>query len=224
MKVTYWPNGSNHLNNQKNKQRTSIFLRYLVFLGFVLSLLSACSQPQLNPLPYDAKILAFGDSLTAGKGVDKSFSYPSVLAQLIEVDVINAGISGETTAQGLRRLPQALSTHQPDLLILLEGGNDILQNKDLDQTKRNLSDMISLAKQQGIQVMLVAVPEKSLFSSSASFYHELSDEHQLVLEDGIIAELMRSPEMKSDPVHFNEAGYRALAQRIAELMQQQNII
>ena len=118
------------------------------------------------------------------------------------------------------RLPVILQTHRPDMLILMEGGNDILRNHNLAQTKQNLAQMIEQAQQQSIEVVLVGVPSKSIFSDSASFYQELADEYQLVFIDDIIASLLKSPSLKSDSVHFNELGYQQLANQIYTTLQE----
>ena len=202
-----------------NTGNTMKYIKTLICLYFAINML-ACSEQQLQPLATSAKILAFGDSLTFGKGVKTVHSYPSVLADLSGLEVINAGISGELTAQGLLRLPKVLQQHQPDILILLEGGNDILRNQNLAQTKHNLAQMIEQAQQQSIEVVLVGVPSKSIFSDSASFYQELADEYQLVFIDDIISTLLKSPSLKSDSVHFNEFGYQQLANQIYTTLQE----
>jgi lysophospholipase L1-like esterase len=181
-------------------------------------LLNGCEQPKLAPLPAEGTILAFGDSLTSGVGADQSSSYPGVLAQLSGLRVINAGISGEVTADGLARLPETIDQTTPDLLILLEGGNDILRNQDLEATKRNLASMIELAQSRGVEVVLIGVPAKSLFSSAASFYAELAEDYQLVFEESLIASLLRKSAYKSDAIHFNQQGYRVMAEAIHELL------
>lgn len=184
-----------------------------------LLLLSGCGGPQLMPLAPDATILAFGDSLTHGVGASQGNDYPSVLAQLTGRTVVNAGISGETTEQGRQRLDDMLRRHQPQLLILLEGGNDILRNAPAGQTKENLAAMIDSAEAVGVDVILVGVPEKKLFSDAAPLYLELADTYDLVLEDDLIGTLLRRPGLKSDPIHFNDAGYRALAEGLHEVLQ-----
>jgi lysophospholipase L1-like esterase len=106
----------------------------------------------------------------------------------------------------------------PDLMILLEGGNDILRNHNLAVTKKNLSAMIAMAKEQGVQVVLIGVPQKQLFSDTAPLYRELAEEHKLVFEPELIANLMRKRKLKSDTVHFNKAGYQKMAEAIHELL------
>ena len=190
----------------------------LAFLLMTL-LLQACSDDKLlSRVSESGVILAFGDSLTSGVGVNPDNSYPSALAKLTGRKVVNAGISGEVTKQGLARLAKVIDKTNPELLILLQGGNDILRNHNLAETKRNLSAMISLAKDQGVQVVLVGVPKKQLFSDSAPFYIELAEEHQVVLEAELISTLLRKPRFKSDSVHFNEIGYLKMAEEIHQLL------
>lgn len=202
----------------------SAYVSYLNACGlFLIKLLclvwlAACSEPRLQKLHQASVILAFGDSLTFGTGVSEEYSYPSVLQLISGVEVVNAGVPGETTAQGLARLPNELDRYAPDLLILLEGGNDILRNIDPELTKANLESMVSLAAEYGISVVLLGVPEKKLFSNSAPLYGELADAHGLVYDGDLIAGLMRSAEMKSDAVHFNAKGYRAMAESIYALL------
>ncbi|MBX2835958.1 MAG: arylesterase, partial [Gammaproteobacteria bacterium] len=160
--------------------------------------------------------LAFGDSLTRVKGVSESFSYPSVLAQISGLEVVNAGVSGELSAAGLRRLPQVLESSNPDLVLLLHGGNDILRNQSKVNLQSNLLSMISLIEKSGAELLMLCLPEKSLFSSCSSVYTDLAEDHGVVLEKGIIAKLIKQPSMKSDTVHFNKAGYRALAEKVHE--------
>lgn len=191
-----------------------------VWLISVVLLLAACSDSALEPLKSGDVIVAFGDSLTAGKGVSTEKAYPAVLSEITGFSVVNAGISGETTEEGLGRLPEVLDRENPSLLILFEGGNDILRNYDLSKTKQNLAAMITIAKEQGVQVALVGLPRKALLSTTAGFYNELADEHKLPIEGKIVASLLRKPAMKSDNVHFNAKGYRALAQAIEQMLRE----
>lgn len=183
-----------------------------------LFIISACSKPYFTKLSSDGVILAFGDSLTAGNGTSLENSYPSVLSQISGHKVINAGISGETTEQGATRFAQVLEETHPQLVILMEGGNDILRNINPQETKRNLENMIKQAQLRHIQIMLVSIPNKSLFSSHAEFYDDLAKQYNLLLDDNSIAKLEKSPEYKSDEVHFNQQGYKVLAERFYDLL------
>jgi len=195
----------------------NILLRCLVILLLPL-LIGACENRTLRALPPDGVILAFGDSLTAGVGAKENESYPAVLAHLSGRKVINAGDSGELTAEGRKRLARVMEAHSPDLLLLLEGGNDILRNRALLQTKANLAAMIELAHANGTEVVLIGVPEKNLFSRVAPIYAELAEEYELVFIPDLVSDLLRNPEYKSDRIHLNAAGYRAMAEEVLAVL------
>lgn len=196
-----------------------VYQRAVLLFAFCF-ILSACSKPTLNTIAHDGSILAFGDSLTYGTGVSAEHSYPAVLARLTQRQVINAGVAGETTEQGLHRLRDLLADDHYDLLILLEGGNDILRNQDLQQTKANLAAMIALAQSNDIPVLLIAVPEKQLFSKAAPFYKELAEQYQIPLMPHLISDLLKQAAMKSDAIHFNQQGYQAMAEAIEKKLRQ----
>ena len=207
------------------KERNSLRLKSRInYLFLMLALvLAGCGSSSIELPNRPETILAFGDSLTAGKGTSKGNSYPEVLARLTGVNVINAGISGETTGEGRQRLAKELDHHQPDLLILMEGGNDILRNHRPQEIRDNLEAMIKMSQNREIPVVLIGIPQKSLFSSSAPLYSELADKYQLVFDGKLIAELLRSPALKSDRVHFNTKGYARMAESIYEVMQDNGI-
>ncbi|NVJ65496.1 MAG: arylesterase [Gammaproteobacteria bacterium] len=194
-------------------------LFYLSALALCTLLLAACGEQKLTPLNQQQVILAFGDSLTAGVGASEQDAYPQQLAKLVGHRVINAGISGETTAEGLVRLASVLDQHEPQLVILLEGGNDILRNQNLAQTKQNLAKMIEEIRSRNIQLVFLGVPEKNIFSDSADLYEELAQEYQLVFDGEIISDLIKKKRYKSDPIHFNALGYQKLAERIVEMLE-----
>lgn len=169
-----------------------------------------------TPLPNDSVILAFGDSLTYGTGATQGNSYPEQLAELLQVKVIRSGVPGEISETGLQRLKKTLDEHAADILILCHGGNDILQKRDLKQTKNNLTAMIELAQSKGLRVILVGVPKWSgiLGVDTAKFYDEIADEMQVEYESNIVATIVNNPNLKSDTVHPNDAGYQKMAEAI----------
>ncbi len=184
-----------------------------------LLFLQACSDSiSLIPIPRDGVILAFGDSLTVGVGTSDTYSYPTVLAELTARKVVGAGVSGEETTQGLARLPKVIDEVNPNLLILLEGGNDILRNKSMRNTKQNLAAMIELAQTRKVQVVLIGVPEKKIFSDVAPLYKELAEQYGLVFADDLLSGLLRDNEYKFDAVHLNQQGYRVMAESIHQLL------
>jgi acyl-CoA thioesterase-1 len=171
--------------------------------------------PQIAPLPPGAVILAFGDSLTSGYGADSRESYPAVLESLTGFEVINAGVPGEITAQGLKRLPALLKRYRPDLVILCHGGNDLLRRIDLETTTGNLRQMILAARTSGAQVLLVCVPQPGLLLRPAAFYGELAAEFEIPCEENLLPDILKNGSKKSDAIHPNAEGYRRLAEGLA---------
>lgn len=197
-----------------------------LFILFLLTIqLAGCdSAPQLKPLASDAVILAFGDSLTYGTGATREQSYPARLQTLIGRSVINAGVPGEISQSGLQRLPALLKQHQPGLLILCHGGNDILRRNNLEQTRSNLQKMIDLATAANAQVLLIGVPQFGVFLSPAPFYSELADSNRLPIENDVLSEILKKNAMKADHIHPNAAGYSLVAERIQRLLIQTGAI
>ena len=192
----------------------------LLYISFILAFIIACSdEAKLQALDANATILAFGDSLTYGTGTSRDKAYPAVLAALINRNVINAGVPGEISEKGLPRLSVLIKQHQPDLIIICHGANDILRKMDINQTRNNLQKMIDMAKQNNSQVVLVGVPEFSLFLSTSPIYRELAEQNQLPFSDGILAEILMKNALKSDHIHPNSSGYQMLAENISLLLQ-----
>ncbi|OIP99506.1 MAG: hypothetical protein AUK35_06410 [Zetaproteobacteria bacterium CG2_30_46_52] len=208
------------------KSRCTTFLYHKAMLCLVLSgLLVACSsQPQLPKLSAHAVILAFGDSLTYGTGAPRGQAYPAVLAKLSGFTVVNAGVPGEVTSKGLARLPQVLEDEQPELLILCHGGNDLIRKTGEQQTAANLRAMVSLAQQQGIAVILVAVPRPTVVLSEPEFYVQIAEEFNITILSGVLPKILRKPSMKSDLIHPNNQGYQFLAKSLYELLMEANAI
>lgn len=197
------------------KQRLIIFICSII----TFSIISGCSDSaKLQPLPSDATILAFGDSLTYGTGASRDKAYPTILQNLIQRKVINAGIPGEISQTALQRLPGLIAQHQPALIILCHGGNDILRKLNIQQTKDNLQQMINLANQHNIQTVIIGVPEFGLFLNASPIYQELAEHNQLPIENNSLGDILGTNTLKSDHIHPNAKGYQRLAEDILSLL------
>jgi acyl-CoA thioesterase I len=170
----------------------------------------------------DRVILAFGDSLTYGYGASMEQSYPKQLQNLLGREVINAGVPGEVSAEGLKRLPKLLEQHNPSLLIVCHGGNDILKKKELEELHSNLEKMILIAQSHSTPVILIAVPEFGLLHlTPPALYHDLSKKYSLPIEENILSDLLHDNRYKSDLIHLNEAGYEKMAKAVEKVVREQ---
>src|SRR5919107_4392539 len=119
----------------------------------------ASSATPVETLP---KIVAFGDSLTAGYGLSPAESYPSLLQKMLDADgfkyeVLNAGVSGDTSAGGVRRIDWSLDAGEVRFVILELGANDFLRGQPVAETKKNLSEIIRRARSRDVQVLLAGM-------------------------------------------------------------------
>lgn len=193
--------------------RRSIAALVAVFL--VVGCERAPTLPKLGP---DDVIVAFGDSLTFGTGASRETAYPAVLASLTGRTVVNAGVPGDTTASALQRLPAVLDRHRPRLVLLCLGGNDMLRKQPEADTENNLRRLVSTIRASGAEVMLIAVPAPTLFGGPPAFYARVADDLKLPLEDDAFDAVLRDNRLKADPIHANAAGYRVVAEQLADFL------
>jgi lysophospholipase L1-like esterase len=192
---------------------------WLALLLLVAAAFAGCDRsPPLPRLAGQDVILAFGDSLTYGTGAEEAESYPAQLERRLGLRVVRAGVPGETTSEGRRRLPAALDEHAPRVVLLCLGGNDFLRREDEAATRENLRAMLSLLAQRGIGVLLIGVPRGLIGGESAPLYAELAREFRVPLEKKALADILGRRALKSDPIHPNAAGYARLAEEVAKAL------
>jgi acyl-CoA thioesterase I len=170
------------------------------------------------------KIVALGDSLTSGRGIGKDLAYPAILQKRLEDDgykyeVVNAGVSGDTTARALRRYRDALDGDVQILIVAL-GANDGLRGIPVDRLESNLSTIITDARRRGIDVVLVGMDALPMhgWEYSVAFhraYEALAERFRVPLVPFLMVNIMSNPSlMQSDRVHPNRAGARAIVELI----------
>jgi acyl-CoA hydrolase len=194
------------------------------FVAMLVVLLAvACGGAKKEAaLPAGSKVLALGDSLTAPHGVKPGEDWPTLLGQKTGWVVINAGISGNTSAQALERLPALLDEHQPQLVLVSLGGNDMLRKLSQAQTVANLGRMLDLARTSGAKVVLLATPKPSIAGavfnslSPAEFYAEVAKERKVPLIADALPEVLSDTALKGDQLHPNAAGHALLGEKIHE--------
>lgn len=200
--------------------------RFVQISALLAAALTACSKTAPHAaLPAGSTILALGDSLTAGYGADAEAAYPAVLASLTGWQIINGGVSGNTSAQALARLP-ALMRRQPQLVLVSIGGNDFLRKVPEADTRSNIRQIVQQIKAAGVPAVLVAVP---YFTTGALFgrlsehpmYEELAAELNVPLLKGAWAEVLGDKKLKSDQIHANAQGYRVFAEKMWAFLKQQ---
>jgi len=160
-------------------------------------------------------IIAFGDSLTAGYGANPGEDYPSVLASKLGREIINAGVSGDTTQSALARIDADVLQRNPRIVIVGLGGNDFLQSVPIDTTESNLRTIIQKIHGAGAMVVLLGFEFPSVTINYDKMYHRVANDEGCLLIPQMLKGIIANPSLKSDEIHPNAKGYAIMADRVA---------
>lgn len=177
----------------------------------------------------DDTILFLGDSLTEGLGVTKDEAFPKLVKILIQkelkkdISIINAGVSGSTTSDGLDRLKWYLKK-KPSIVFLALGTNDGLRGLDLKQSQKNLEEIIKYAQESGAKVLLAGMlippnygPEYS--ENFRKMYEEIKDKYKLKSMPFLLDQVAGNKNLnQSDGIHPNEQGHKTIAKNVFEFI------
>jgi acyl-CoA thioesterase-1 len=174
-------------------------------------------------------IACFGDSLTAGLGVDPEQSYPAVLQRMLDqagyhYRVVNEGVSGDTTKDGLERIDRILAK-RPRIVVLEFGGNDGLRGLPVTTAQHNLATMLSALKQSGAKVALagITIPPQygpQYITQFNAMYPALAREFHVPLLPFLLQDVYGVPgDIQPDGVHPTAQGARQVAANVQKLIQ-----
>lgn len=178
-----------------------------------------------DPLPRTATVLAFGDSVTHGTGATRGEDFPARLADITGWRVVNDGVPGDRADTARERLGPSLREHEPDLVMIGLGGNDFLRQRAASAVKEDLRAMIHEVREQGAQPLLIGVPSVSAFAAATGrvrddgIYDELAREEDVPLIGGVLSGVLSRSDLRADRIHPNAAGYRQMAEHIAESLE-----
>ena len=181
-------------------------------------LVAACDRaPRVEAIPRGETVVALGDSLTYGTGASAEAGYPAALSARTGWKVVNAGVPGETAAQGCARMPDLLAQHRPRLVLVLLGGNDFLRRLPESGVRAALARCVGAARSAGVQAVLLTVPKIGWTGlASADLYEEVGSQLGAPVVDSGLARLLGDRGMRSDRIHLNDEGYRVLAGNVAD--------
>lgn len=172
-----------------------------------------------NPHPASTLVVCFGDSLTAGSGAGPGQSYPDRLARLIGREVINAGVPGDTTASALERLQGDVLDRKPGFVCITLGGNDLKNGVAREEAFANLDTIVRRIQATGALVVIGGIDVPLFGRGFDDAYEELAERHGAVLIANVYKGLLGHPQLMSDPIHPNAAGYEILARRFADALE-----
>jgi lysophospholipase L1-like esterase len=187
-------------------------LTSLVVVGVAFWLLWPATEVENYPAS-GTDIIAFGDSLIAGVGATEGNDMVSILERQIGEPIINLGVPGDTTADGLARLDE-LDNYDPKVVVLLLGGNDAIQRVPIEETFQNLALIIEDLQSRGAVVVLLGVRSGILGDAFDTEFEQLAREYNTVYVSDVLAGVLGRPALMADAVQPNDAGYAQIADRI----------
>ncbi|MFH0918682.1 MAG: GDSL-type esterase/lipase family protein [Candidatus Omnitrophota bacterium] len=186
----------------------------LIFI-LPLIILCGCAKPEIrNWNAQGSKIICFGDSITFGYGAGPGEDYPTALAKLVKLPVVNAGVDGDTSFAALERLENDVLVKDPRLVIVEFCGNDFLKKIPRQDTVKNLAVIIDRIQEKGVMVALVDISSGFFFQEYRQAFKKLATEKKAIFIPVLLNRIITNPAMKSDFFHPNARGYQVIAKRI----------
>jgi len=186
-------------------------------------------QPTAPPQTWRPIIVCFGDSLTAGYGTDPGQAYPDELQKILDDSnypyrVINEGVSGNTTKDGVDRLAHIIALH-PQLVVVEFGGNDGLRGLPIEQTKKNMSTIVDELQASGAKVALAGItlpPDygPDYIAKFNAMYPALAKQYKVPLLPFLLKDVYGVPgDMQDDATHATAQGNKQVAANVAALIE-----
>lgn len=220
--------------------RLTAFISFIFLIGLATGCDSSAAKlgnanrnanvpmPQINS--GKPKIIAFGDSLTAGFGLAEKESYPYLLQEKLRADgydyeVVNAGVSGDTSAGGLERIEWSLEQENAQILILELGANDMLRGLSVAQMKKNLDSIIKKAKSKNITILLCGLfpPDAPVTKDQNAFavaYRDLAKENNVAFLPFLLENIGGIKALnQADGIHPNFDGEKIMTENVYKSLQ-----
>ncbi len=193
-----------------------VIVAVLVVLSSGVWFITRSSETIQNYPPKNEKIVAFGDSLVFGQGATEGNDFVTLLGKSIGRNIMNYGVRGNTTADGVARMHEVIKEN-PGLVILLLGGNDTLRRIPIETTESNLRMLVDTFQKNGAVVVLIGVRGGILGSAREDMYERVAHEYGALYVPDILDGILLKPELMSDAIHPNDAGYARIAERLTDI-------
>lgn len=220
------------LNDARSRREDGYRLNRRRFLTLAVGLyptlvLVGCSRRRtaVAALAPGARVLALGDSLTAGQGAAPDEAWPARLAQSTDWQIDNEGVNGDTSAGALQRLRALLAENRYDAVLIAIGGNDMLRGVSRQVTKDNVTAIVRQALAHTSYVALIATPAPQALRASlgsladADFYEEVAKAEDVLLIPSVYSTVLSSAELRSDRIHANAQGYARVSELLVERLE-----
>ena len=198
------------------KQLIFIILTVILLAFFVYFFLRG-DENITNYPPKNQTVVAFGDSLIEGVGATPGNDFVSIVERNLGIEIINKGLSGDTTISALDRMGSVLA-EEPGVVIMLLGGNDALRRIPKKETFENLGKIIENFQSEGAIVVLLGVRGGILFDGYDGDYEELSEKYHTAYVSNVLDNLFTNQKYMSDSIHPNDQGYAIIGERVTSVL------
>ena len=183
----------------------------------LLASLVGCGSEIPNLDSPGTTIVCLGDSITSGMGAGPGQPYPALLSERFGVELINAGVPGDTTEDGLARVEEVLAL-DPWMVIVELGGNDILRRIPPERTEAALRQILDRLLAARVVPVLVEV-EVPFAGRYSDVFERLDDDYDIPIVEDTLGDILLDPALKADPIHPNAEGQQQLAEGIADVVE-----
>lgn len=184
----------------------------LIMPLFLMFAFVSCTKNSVPNPNLERKIVCFGDSLTEGKGANPGETYPDFLNKMTNIQVINLGVSGNTSVQGLARIDDVIK--QKAFLVLVEfGANDFFKKVPMKDTKQALETIVDKLQETGAVVVLISTEDTQL-PELYNTVKEIAKNKKTKFIDGMLNDIWDNRALFSDTLHPNSDGYKIVAEKI----------
>lgn len=198
---------------QKNKLKVVAIIGSISLIGFLA--VNFLSKREIkNADSKGASIICFGDSITFGYGVGPVEGYPTALQKMLERKVINAGVDGDTSIEGLKRVKADVLERKPYLVLIEFTGNDFLKKVPMSATLENIRKMIEEIQAQGAMTAIVDVSAGLFLIEYRLRLFRLARQTGSIFIPAVLSGILTNPSMKSDFMHPNKGGYEIVARKV----------
>jgi len=169
----------------------------------------------------EGPIIFFGNSITTGVGAGEGEDFPSLVTKQLNLkNVINAGVSGDTTETALSRLKTDVLDKEPSLVIVELSGNDFLGGIAAEETINNLDSITNQIRTTGTQVVLVHIRFPRKASEYEDGFKKIAEKYNVEVVWDALEGVVGNQSLMSDTIHPNTAGYKIMAERIAKALKE----
>lgn len=191
----------------------AIFLILICTVAFISFFAFKEKQKITNFPPKQGPIVAFGDSLIEGVGASAGVDLASILSQKIGEPIINLGVAGENSREGLARIDEVLAL-KPKIVLVLFGGNDFMQQIPKHETFPNIDEIVTKIQDSGAIVILLGIRGGLITDNYEKNFEKIAEARGALYVSDVLRGLFGNKEYMDDPVHPNNLGYRKIAERV----------